>query len=264
MADLHTWQVTWCVAKVTGASLIVEYVCEDTRFDVYADGWSDVEPTFPAIRKGSSCHSLRMCTAPRLGSNGKEREVKGLLLDMGYYEWTAADPALQMPGRPAPETMHYIHLMQVCMRGYDSMCKMVRSLQQGVLVHHAVGTCGVFDHGLLNLSLCSEWQGSTTATSPMPMQIVPISVAARVLLFAWPLQLSQAWEHVVPGFLDAPSARRVQLPGMRNLLDSAEAALSRPIVTVAFSCIEGYKEIQAYSTEVNLGHVLGLGTCPDQ
>lgn len=157
-----------------------------------------MEPTFPvlrgSVRNGSSPNPLRIRTVPRLGTSGKERDAKGLLLDMGYYEWTAVDPGLQTPGRPSLTTAQYIHLMQV----------------------------------------------------------VPASVAARTLTFAWPLPLSSAWEQVVPGFFDAPSARRVQLPGMRELLDSGDAsgALARPTVTIAFSSIEGYKEILAYNAEV--------------
>ncbi len=71
-------------------------------------------------------------------------------------------------------------------------------------------------------------------------QVIPASVAPRVLLFPWPLSLPVGWEKISPGFFDAPGSLRLLFPAMREHL-GADAASLRPTVTVAFSSIEGFK-----------------------
>ncbi|GLI69538.1 hypothetical protein VaNZ11_014183 [Volvox africanus] len=80
------------------------------------------------------------------------------------------------------------------------------------------------------------------------MQIVPSSVAARVLMFSWPLALPVGWEKISPGFFDAAGSSRLMFPDMRELMGGDLQAI-RPVVTVAFSSIEGFKELSAVSVD---------------
>ncbi|KXZ45229.1 hypothetical protein GPECTOR_57g519 [Gonium pectorale] len=114
----------------------------------------------------------------------KPQETKGVLVDMGYYRFSATEASEQRP------MDHYVHVMQ----------------------------------------------------------IVPVSVASRVLLFPWPLSLPDGWEKISPGFFDAPGSGRLLFPAMRELLGNDVQSL-RPVVTVAFSSVEGFKELSALNVE---------------
>lgn len=59
------------------------------------------------------------------------------------------------------------------------------------------------------------------------------------------------------GCVPHAGSNRLVFPGMRDLLDSHDAAASRPVVAVAFSSIESFKEIMATNIEVSSAACLG-------
>lgn len=86
------------------------------------------------------------------------------------------------------------------------------------------------------------------------MQVVPASVAPRVLLFPWPLPAVDTWEKISPGFFDAPAASRLAFPMMREIPGAGLVpglGGDRPHVCVAFTSIEGFKEVSALNLQLS-------------
>ncbi|KAG2436965.1 hypothetical protein HXX76_006480 [Chlamydomonas incerta] len=143
------------------------------------DMWAHADSTIVGVGGGLGAGTHKSAAA-----GIKATETKGVLVDMGYYNFMSVDYNGQGP------VGHYVHLMQV----------------------------------------------------------VPASVAPRVLLFPWPLSLPVGWEKISPGFFDAPGSSRLLFPAMRELM-GADVQSMRPVVTVAFSSIEGFKELSAINVE---------------
>ncbi|KAG2425877.1 hypothetical protein HYH02_014940 [Chlamydomonas schloesseri] len=143
------------------------------------DMWAHADSTIVGVGGGLGAGTHKSAAA-----GIKATETKGVLVDMGYYNFMSVDYNGQGP------VGHYVHLMQV----------------------------------------------------------VPASVAPRVLLFPWPLSLPVGWEKISPGFFDAPGSSRLLFPAMRELM-GGDAQSMRPVVTVAFSSIEGFKELSAVNVE---------------
>ena len=84
------------------------------------------------------------------------------------------------------------------------------------------------------------------------VQIVPTSLAARVLTFPWPLATPMSWEKILPGFFDAPGSSFVTFPGTKELIDlHGIPPPPRPLVCIVFSSVEGFKEISAIHIELS-------------
>ncbi|GAX81538.1 hypothetical protein CEUSTIGMA_g8966.t1 [Chlamydomonas eustigma] len=88
------------------------------------------------------------------------------------------------------------------------------------------------------------------------LQVAPAAIASRILLFPWPLHLSDSWIKFSPGFFDAPGSGALMLPGMRELLETGSMSRNmssayRPNISLAFSAIEGFRQISSYNVQLS-------------